>query len=237
MTGFHAGMIARVELIGRGRDADVYALDDRKVLRRYRREGPTETEARLMTYLGEQGYPVPAVHDFNDTDMVLDRLHGPTMTAMAARSPFSSTRHARTLAGLHNQLHAIAAPSWLPRIADGDDNADDNRIVHLDLHPDNVIMTADGPVVIDWCTARAGDPGADAAAVVVLFTAMRPPVPWFVRALIAVAKRPMLAAFLAAVEHEPTDEHMRQAVLKRLDDRNTSPQEKRRLRDWSERLA
>jgi len=226
-------MITRVELIGRGRDADVYALDDRKVLRRYRRGGPTETEARLMTYLAEQGYPVPAVHDFNETDMVLDRLYGPTMTAVATRKPFSSTRHARTLARLHNQLHAIAAPDWLPRIAEGDDN----RVVHLDLHPDNVIMTPDGPVVIDWCTARAGHPGADAASIVVLFTAMRPPVPWFARALIAAAKGPMLAAFLATVEHEPTDTHIHHAILKRLDDRNTSPEEKRRLRDWSERLA
>lgn len=37
------------------------------------------------------------------------------------------------------------------------------RILHLDLHPENVILTADGPVVIDWSTSDEGEPGRDRA--------------------------------------------------------------------------
>lgn len=225
-----------MELIGKGRDADVYALDDRRVLRRYRRGEPTETEARLMNHLVDLGYPVPAVHDVDGTDMVLERLHGPTMTAAASRAPHRVTAYARTLADLHNRLHAVPAPSWLARV-DGHETGSDDRVVHLDLHPDNVIMTGDGPVVIDWCTARGGEPGLDVATVMVLLTAMRPPVPWWTRALIAVMKAPLLTAFLVGAEHEPTDEQVRESIQRRLDDRNTSPEEKRRLRDWSERIA
>jgi len=32
------------------------------------------------------------------------------------------------------------------------------RIVHLDLHPENVMLTVSGPVVIDWRNATDGDP-------------------------------------------------------------------------------
>ncbi|GIG66170.1 hypothetical protein Pen01_24650 [Phytomonospora endophytica] len=214
----------------------MYALDERRVLRRYRQGGPTETEARLMNYLADHDYPVPAVHDVDGTDMVLDRLYGRTMTAMGARAPHRITAFARTLAGLHNRLHTIPAPPWLARV-EGFEAGSDDRVLHLDLHPDNVIMTGDGPVVIDWCTARAGEPGLDVASVMVLLSAMRPPVPWWTRALIAAMRTPLLTAFLIAVEHEATDELVRAAIQRRLDDRNTSPEEKRRLRDWSERIA
>jgi thiamine kinase-like enzyme len=35
--------------------------------------------------------------------------------------------------------------------------------VHLDLHPENVIVTARGPVLIDWRNARSGSPDLDLA--------------------------------------------------------------------------
>jgi aminoglycoside phosphotransferase (APT) family kinase protein len=40
---------------------------------------------------------------------------------------------------------------------------DDARLVHFDLHPANVLLGPDGPVLIDWTNARAGDPDADLA--------------------------------------------------------------------------
>ena len=42
------------------------------------------------------------------------------------------------LADLHDRLHVIPAPDWLPDVDDGD------RLVHLDLHPLNVMITAIG---------------------------------------------------------------------------------------------
>jgi aminoglycoside phosphotransferase (APT) family kinase protein len=149
-----------MELIGRGRDADVYALDESRVLRRYRRGGPTELEARLMTHLAGCRYPVPRVHEASGDDMVLERLTGPTMLEVLARRPWRVTSLGRVLGGLHDRLHALPAPAWLPRRFA---TADDDRILHLDLHPGNVMLTRRGPVVIDWRNARAGDPAADVA--------------------------------------------------------------------------
>ncbi|SOD67561.1 Phosphotransferase enzyme family protein [Streptomyces zhaozhouensis] len=52
-----------------------------------------------------------------------------------------------TLAGLLDRLHALPG-----------------GLVHLDLHPENVLRTARGPVVIDWCNARENrPPGRDRA--------------------------------------------------------------------------
>jgi aminoglycoside phosphotransferase (APT) family kinase protein len=63
-----------------------------------------------------------------------------------------------TLAVLHDRLHDIAAPPGLPHpLVPGE------QILHLDLHPGNVMLTAGGPVVIDWTNASAGPPGADVA--------------------------------------------------------------------------
>ena len=37
------------------------------------------------------------------------------------------------------------------------------RLCHGDLHPSNVILTRDGPVIVDWFDASRGDPVADVA--------------------------------------------------------------------------
>ncbi|PZG87813.1 hypothetical protein C1I97_32355 [Streptomyces sp. NTH33] len=153
-----------MELIAQGRDADVYALDGSRVLRRYRQGGPTELEARLMTHLAACGYPVPKVYEITDTDMVLERLTGPTMLDALARRPWRVGSLGRTLGRLHDRLHALPAPKWLPRRFA---TAGDDRVLHLDLHPGNVLLTRRGPVVIDWRNAGAGDPAADVAMTMV----------------------------------------------------------------------
>ncbi|AXG77438.1 phosphotransferase [Streptomyces paludis] len=154
-----------MELIARGRDADVFALDASRVLRRYRHEGrPTHLESRLMTHLTACGYPVPKVYEVTDTDMVLERLTGPTLLELLAQRPWRVRDLGRVLGGLHDRLHEVPAPAWLPKRFG---TADDDRVLHLDLHPGNIILTGRGPVVIDWSNAGAGDPAADVAMTMV----------------------------------------------------------------------
>ena len=59
---------------------------------------------------------------------------------------------------------------------------DGDRLVHLDLHPLNVIMSPRGPVVIDWANAARGDPLLDVALTYVLLTCPRMPGPASLRA-------------------------------------------------------
>jgi aminoglycoside phosphotransferase (APT) family kinase protein len=145
-------------LIGVGRTADVYVLDERWVLRRYRDGvvGDAETERTLMTYLRGHGYPVPLVRPAQDgssrTDLVLERLDGPTMAGALAAGLVTPRQAGAMLARLLTGLHAVPA-----RRADGPGRS----ILHLDLHPENIILTSGGPRVIDWANASEGCPGLD----------------------------------------------------------------------------
>jgi aminoglycoside phosphotransferase (APT) family kinase protein len=42
------------------------------------------------------------------------------------------------------------------------------RILHLDLHPENIVITNRGPRVIDWANAHVGAPEVDVAMTFVI---------------------------------------------------------------------
>lgn len=132
--------------IVQGRDSTITDLGDGTILRI---GGRPEREATIMEVARAQGFPVPRVHEVRPDGLLLERIDGPTMGQHVARHPWLLRRHIRTLAELHERLHRIAL--------------DGATLLHFDLHPDNVLMSAAGPVVIDWTNAHGGDPDADAA--------------------------------------------------------------------------
>lgn len=143
-----------MKALGRGRASTVLDLGDGRVLRR---GGNPEREARVMEHAREHGYPVPRVFERRPDALVLERIAGRTMLDDLARRPWRLRSHVRTLADLHHRLHAIAAPPDLRSAGEG------NALLHLDLHPMNVLLSARGPVVIDWTNAHRGDPAMDVA--------------------------------------------------------------------------
>jgi hypothetical protein len=163
-TARRVGAMVSGELLGRGRSADVHAFGEGLVLRRYRDGHDATGEADLMARLAGLGYPVPAVHPAAAparTDLVLERLAGPTMLAALLAGELTAGEAGATLARLLRDLHALPG-----------------RIVHLDLHPDNVMLTPDGPVVIDWRNAEEGPPGLDwALSALILAQAAAGPYP------------------------------------------------------------
>jgi aminoglycoside phosphotransferase (APT) family kinase protein len=201
-----------VQLLASGRDADVYALDADRVLRRYRRDGGVEREARVMRHLHGVGFPVPRVHSAAGPDLVLDRLEGPTMLdAMLDATPASPVLIAE-LGALHRRLHEVEAPSWLGS----------GRVLHLDFHPGNVIVTGDGPVVIDWTNATAGDPSLDTATTYALMAVAE--VPGFPLD----ARADLLAAFRASCGADPLA-GLAAAVAARAHDANLTAAEHTRM--------
>ena len=129
-----------------GRASTIELLDDGRLLRR---GGHPEREAAIMAVARQHGFPVPAVHEVRPDSLVMDRVAGPTMAEDLAHRPWFARRQMRVLAELHRRLHAIPF--------------EDGVLVHYDLHPLNVLLSADGPVVIDWTNARAGEADADIA--------------------------------------------------------------------------
>jgi aminoglycoside phosphotransferase (APT) family kinase protein len=178
--------------IARGRTAEVFTWQDGQVLKLFYDWVPptwVETEAKASRAVYEAGLPAPAVGGVVEADgrrgIVFERVEGPSMLAEWKSKPWALARSARQLAELHAAIHALpgaglpayrerlegsiratralpahlkdAALSALARLPGGD------ALCHGDFHPDNVIMTARGPIIIDWMTAVRGNPLADVA--------------------------------------------------------------------------
>jgi aminoglycoside phosphotransferase (APT) family kinase protein len=181
-----------MDLIAKGREADVYAVDEGWVLRRFRdADRSTAQEARTLRWLAAAGYPVPAVHAADGTDLVMERLHGPTMAEALRRRPWRAAAYGEVLGRLHRELHELRAPDWLPPLAAGGGAPGGPRVLHLDLHPENVLLTEQGPRVIDWTNARAGAPAVDVAMTSVILRGLELPLPTrlVLRVLLRAARR------------------------------------------------
>ena len=141
-------------LLASGRDAEIFEYGPGLVLRRSRDGWSMALEARTMDYLRGQGYPVPAVEEVSDDgcDLVMERVNGPSMLESLAHAPWNVRRQADVLADLHRRLHEVAPPGFLPPAPVGQGD----QVVHLDLHPLNVLIGPKGPVVIDWPNAAPG---------------------------------------------------------------------------------
>jgi serine/threonine protein kinase len=130
----------------RGRASTVTDLGDGTVLRT---GGDPEREARLMGVARDHGILVPGVVEVRPDALVLELVPGGTMASRILRRPWQGGRQMGSLAALHAALHAIPL--------------DEARLVHRDLHPENVLLGPAGPVLIDWTNAGAGEPAMDVA--------------------------------------------------------------------------
>lgn len=139
-----------MKVIGAGRASEILDVGDGRVLRR---GGRPAREALAMRHAAAHGYPVPAVLEVRDEGLVLEYLDGPTMLADVLAERGRLEEHAALFARLHAELLTIAAP---PELGSG-------RLLHMDFHPGNVMLSSRGPVVIDWSNVRAGDPALDVA--------------------------------------------------------------------------
>ena len=160
-----------------------------------------------MDHARARGYPVPQVYEVRDDALVLEKIDGPTMQEDFQVRPWLLARHMRTLAELHDRLHELEHP-------------DGGTLLHLDLHSLNVILSPDGPVVIDWTNAAGGDdPALDPALVWIIFRTSGVPV--FSR----------LAARLFIRHFEPADiaRALPAACNYRTADVNTFPEERKRI--------
>jgi tRNA A-37 threonylcarbamoyl transferase component Bud32 len=192
----------------------VYALDARTVLRRYRRRDVPAGEVAVMRYVRERGYPAPEIVRVDGADLVLERATGSTMRVDLARKPWTLLHHAGLLAELHRRLHRIAAPEWLPAIGPG------GAVIHLDLHPENVLIHGNGALVIDWANARAGHWADDVAQTVVILSAADLP-----RATM-LALRAFVVVYLAGFDRAVVREHLPAAIERRMADPNMTAHER-----------
>jgi hypothetical protein len=202
-----------VKLVAAGRASEIFDLGDGRVLRRFRAGGDPELEALVMEHARCHGYPVPRVLQVRPEALVLERIEGPPMLAELRRRPWTMRRQASLLAELHERLHGIAGPSSLEAAGPGD------RLLHLDLHPDNVILSPTGPFVIDWTNACRGDPALDVAMTWVILATSGGPF-----------ARLYLRFFLPRFDRDEVLDALPLAAERRIADPNVTDRERQEVR-------
>jgi Ser/Thr protein kinase RdoA (MazF antagonist) len=211
--------MTKMQLIASGRDADVFDLGDGRVLRRHKDGRPATKQAELLRYAAAHGYPVPVLHDASGPDLVLERLDGPEMQQVLR--PWNVLRNARILADLHRRLHELPPMPGLES-AFGEPQA----LLHLDLHPRNVLLTSRGPVVIDWANAANGPGQADVALMYVIGKTSRIDGPFLMAAVLGVLRDRFLDAFLAGAADEGYARVLPTVAEWRKRDRNVTADER-----------
>jgi aminoglycoside phosphotransferase (APT) family kinase protein len=195
--------MAKGPLIAHGRSADVYAWDDDCVVKLFvagRPRADVEQEAAVTRAAAACGLPVPSVSGLVEEEgrvgMVCGKVGGETMLRRMPGRPWLLGRWAAMLGGLHARVHgartdvptsqadwvrtmvgrAVRLPDGLRQaaLARAESLGGRQALCHGDFHPDNVLLSADGPVIIDWDSAVVGDPMADVAATVLMLRTARP---------------------------------------------------------------
>lgn len=179
-------------LIGTGRTAEVFAWSEDRVLKLFMEWCPhswIEREERFSRVIYESGLPVPAVEDIIEVDgrkgIIFERVEGNLMLEEIGAKPSEATHYAEILAELHTSIHSHEMPD-LPSLRDMiernirqaktlsdeertralhvlNQRKDGTSLCHYDLHPMNVIMSPQKPIIIDWMSACQGNPHADIA--------------------------------------------------------------------------
>jgi Ser/Thr protein kinase RdoA (MazF antagonist) len=116
--------------------------------------------------------PVPRVldrADFGDhTALLLERLPGRPAGELALGGPEQARAAGLACGRVYGLLAGVPAPAGLRAVPGAPGPAIDGpaRLLHLDLHPLNVLVSDDGAVVtgvLDWANTHAGDPVLDRA--------------------------------------------------------------------------
>lgn len=132
----------------------MFIRSDGLLVKRTRTGRDLRREAEMMSYLSGYGIPVPRVHEATADELVMQYVPGPRMSEEIGRRPWLAGGLGEELADLHHRLDVIPAPDFLS--GEGD-------LLHLDLHPGNVVLGPEGPVVLDWASATKGDRRLDVA--------------------------------------------------------------------------
>ena len=172
------------EKIGQGESADIHAWAPGQVVKLFKPGGErlSRLEARMTRAAFAAGLPAPQVFDEITVEgrvgIVLSRFDGPTLLQLLQTGAVTRDRAAAILATLALSVHKtpptpdvisqrdllralVESPgNLLPRhLAQGvlallERLPPEDGLCHGDLHVNNVIMTAEGPRLIDWTWTR-----------------------------------------------------------------------------------
>lgn len=149
-------------LLVQGSHARVYLVDDQVVVRQLKNYRETYPNADLMVHLKQHGFPTPTLFEVRQDTLIMERLHGPTLLQSLIAQETSLAQAVAIIVHLHEVLHGL-------QLCDGSPSGDADRILHMDIHPGSIVLTPDGPYLVDWEDSRVGPPELDLAATALVF--------------------------------------------------------------------
>jgi uncharacterized protein (TIGR02172 family) len=221
--------IRAAALVAKGFTSNLYAWGERHVLKLFHPWVPLERidgEYRISKAAHGAGLPVPAplerVSVGAQSGIIFEHVAGVSMYRHVRAKPWLLFQAARRLADLHAQLHRCVAPPELPsqreRIANGIDASqivseqgkqaarqrlaelpDGTAVCHGDFHPENIILTERGPIIVDWGSATRGDALGDVACTLRLMRSATLPAwePRYMHLLLKISRKALHRSYLA----------------------------------------
>ncbi len=216
--------------IAEGREAEIFEWEPGSVLRLFRGTRRAESiahERAAMDALRAAVPLVPAVLDVVEVSgrqgIVMERVDGPDLLTMISQKPWTVWRVGRITGEVHARLHSVVAPPAIPSLRERAESyrggsphvpahiaewalhgiaamPDGDRLLHGDFHPGNILMSAAGPVVIDWPNVTRGNPDADLSrtALMIRMGSLPPGSPFVIRVGARFARSLLLMSYMRA---------------------------------------
>jgi uncharacterized protein (TIGR02172 family) len=208
-----------------GRTAEVYPWKENKIIKLFFERLPldfVQFEHKVSKLVESADLHVPKVFEIIEVKgrygIVFEFVKGETMLQALLSNPFKLKSYAHQLAEQHISIHKIET-SELPsqrqflvkRIRSLDiitakekeeilkildDLPDDNRLCHDDFHPDNIILTTKGPIIIDWPNSSRGNPLADVMMTSLILKLGSPPAGLKTRIIVRIMQSRFQKAYL-----------------------------------------
>lgn len=175
------------ELVGIGNTARVYRWGETEVIKIFYDQHCAMYEAKNAEFINNLELRSPQYSGLIEYEgkmgIVYERIDGPTMLWHIEPTEGSISYNAKLMANLQYEIHNVEnkiIPNLKSEITNKVNHSqeisnhdkhiiidvlkslpDGNTICHYDFHPDNIIISPNGPVIIDWMNLLIGSPEAD----------------------------------------------------------------------------
>ncbi|KKO51815.1 phosphotransferase family protein [Paenibacillus sp. DMB20] len=181
------------ELLGTGNTANVYQWGNTEVIKIFHDHicsmHEAQKEASHAEMINDLNLRTPKYSGSIEYEgkpcLIYERIDGPTMLRQIEASKSSVSYYARLMAQLHFEMHKVEITrtsnlkdeitnriNMTSKIKESEKQPvhailgalpEGNAICHYDFHPDNIILSSNGPIIIDWINVLIGHPAADVA--------------------------------------------------------------------------
>ena len=205
--------------IGQGNTAEIYQLENQRVLKLYRRGLPNvviEREYQNGLIIQNMLDLVPKTYELVELQgrfgIVFEEIRGKDLLKIMLTSLWKINAYSRELARYHLEIqkpvsdslwsvkeklrndieHAEVLPDEYKEVILRRLNElpDGTALCHFDFHPGNIMLSGKKAIVLDWMTACRGDACADVARTGILLKYGEVlHAPWFLKRLISLVQR------------------------------------------------